>query len=50
MESLDYLDDIEEEKSSVIYIINNIEIISSAFDSSASQLISDSESKTSSYN
>ena len=50
MESLDYLDDIDEEKSSVIYIINNIEIISSAFASSASQLISDSESKTSSYN
>ena len=50
MESLDYLDDIEEEKSSVIYIINNIEIISSAFNSSASSINSESESKSSSDN
>ncbi len=50
MESLDYLDDIDEEKSSEIFFTNEIEIISSAFNSSASSINSESESKSSSDN
>ncbi len=52
MESLDYLDDIDDEKSSEIFFMNNIEIISSAFDScaSSSSLMSESESQSYSKN
>ena len=52
MESLDYLDDIDDEKSSEIFFMNNIEIISSEFDScvSSSSLMSESESQSYSKN